>query len=231
MARAAGADVVVLDGNPGFGAANNAGLAHARHDVTVLLNPDCVLLDAGLARLAALAAERDALVVPRLLNADGTLQRSAHPLPGTPAALLRAVLPTRALPEPHRSAAPHRARLGDRGLRRRAHGAAAAPGPVRPERVPVLRGPRPMPAGARRRRADRPAPGARPAPHRRSQRGPRLALKARRRREVVGAALGRRALAIDDAAQALTFLARAAVGRRRAENVEELRALRAARSD
>ena len=61
--------------------------------------------------------------------------------------------------------------------------------------------------------------------------GRAVALKASRRREVVGASLGARALAIDDAAQALTFLTRAAVGRRRAENVEELRALRAARSD
>jgi GT2 family glycosyltransferase len=60
--------------------------------------------------------------------------------------------------------------------------------------------------------------------------GRAVALKATRRREVVGASLGARALAIDDAAQALTFLTRAAVGRRRAENIEELRALRAARS-
>ena len=51
--RAAGAEVIVLDGNPGFGAASNAGVAAARHDVTVLLNPDCELLDAGLAELAA----------------------------------------------------------------------------------------------------------------------------------------------------------------------------------
>jgi GT2 family glycosyltransferase len=60
--------------------------------------------------------------------------------------------------------------------------------------------------------------------------GRAFTLKARRRREVVSARLGRRALAVDDAAQALTFLVRAAVGRRRAENVAELRALRAARS-
>ena len=43
----------MLAGNPGFGAANNAGVARARHDVTVLLNPDCELLDGGLADLAA----------------------------------------------------------------------------------------------------------------------------------------------------------------------------------
>ena len=61
--------------------------------------------------------------------------------------------------------------------------------------------------------------------------GRAVALKATRRREVIRAELGARALAIDDAAQALTFLTRAAVGRRRAENVEELRALRAARGE
>ena len=37
---AAGAEVVRLDGNPGFGAANDAGVERARHDVTILLNPD-----------------------------------------------------------------------------------------------------------------------------------------------------------------------------------------------
>ena len=55
-------------------------------------------------------------------------------------------------------------------------------------------------------------------------------LQARRRREVVGARLGRRALALDDAAQALTFALRAAAGRERTRNVAALRALKAARS-
>ena len=105
-ARAWGAEVIVLDGNPGFGAASNAGVARARHDVTVLLNPDCELRDAGLAALAARAAGADALLVPRLIEADGALQRSAHPLPGRPVALLRAVLPARALPQPHRARRP-----------------------------------------------------------------------------------------------------------------------------
>ena len=56
-----------------------------------------------------------------------------------------------------------------------------------------------------------------------------LDLQARRRREVVRAGLGRRALVLDDAAQALTFAARAAVGRRRAHNLAELRSLGRAR--
>ena len=56
-----------------------------------------------------------------------------------------------------------------------------------------------------------------------------LDLQARRRRDVVGAYMGARALALDDAAQALTFAVRAATGRRRARNVAELRALGRAR--
>jgi len=41
-----------------------------------LLNPDVELLDDGLLRLVAEARSRRALLVPRLLNADGSIQRS-----------------------------------------------------------------------------------------------------------------------------------------------------------
>jgi N-acetylglucosaminyl-diphospho-decaprenol L-rhamnosyltransferase len=57
-----------------------------------------------------------------------------------------------------------------------------------------------------------------------------LDLEARRRRAVIGARLGPRALALDDAAQALTFAGRAAAGRRREVNLARLRSLRRARS-
>jgi GT2 family glycosyltransferase len=234
MAQRAGADVVVLGGNPGFGAATNAGVARAHHPVCVLLNPDCELPDAGLAALAARAAGVDALLVPRLLNADGSLQRSAHPLPGRPAALARAVLPSRALPEPHRArrtkpvgwaiaacvAAPTALlrRLGpfdpeaflfyeDMDLCLRAR-AAGAPTILHPEiAVRHLGG-----------RSTARAFG-----------GEAFDLQARRRREVVAARLGPGALRIDDAAQALTFALRAAVGRERDRNFAALNALRAAR--
>ena len=87
-----GAEVLERRDNPGFGAASNAGVERARHDVCVLLNPDCELLDDALARLAALARDHPrALHAPRLLNADGSVQRSAHPLPGTVGALGGAV--------------------------------------------------------------------------------------------------------------------------------------------
>ena len=99
VARAAGAEVVELGANPGFGAANNAGVERARYAVTVLLNPDCELLDGSLDRLAAAATTgTDRLWVPRLLEADGAVQRSAHPLPGTVGALLPALIHPAALP-------------------------------------------------------------------------------------------------------------------------------------
>ena len=234
LATAAGAEVIVLDGNPGFGAASNAGVARARHDVTVLLNPDCELRDAGLADLAARAAGFDALLVPRLIEADGALQRSAHPLPGRPSALVRAVLPTRALPQPHRARRPRPVgwaiaaclaaptallrRLGpfdpeaflfyeDMDLCLRAH-AAGVPTILHPEVVVRHLGGRSTA---------------------RAFGGEAFELQARRRREVVGARLGPRALQIDDGAQALTFGLRAAVGRERGRNLAALHALRAAR--
>lgn len=93
VARAAGATVVDLPHNPGFGAANNAGLDRAERDVTALLNPDIELRDGGIQALAAAARAADALHVPRLLNTDGSRQDSVHPLPGSVAGLLGAVTP------------------------------------------------------------------------------------------------------------------------------------------
>lgn len=99
LARARDADVIELDPSVGFGAANNAGIRRASHPLTVLLNPDCELLDESLTTLAAAAAvSPPALHVPRLLNTDHTVQRSAHPLPGTPGTLLAALVSPRALP-------------------------------------------------------------------------------------------------------------------------------------
>ena len=234
LAREHGADVVELGANPGFGAANNAGLERVRTPVTVLLNPDVELLDGSLPRLAERAAARDALVAPRLLNPDGSVQESAHAAPGSRDDLLLAVAPLlprrlRADAQPWRSARPREVgwaiaavlaartdtlrRLGpfdptafllyedlDLCLRARAAG-------VPTELVPdvVLR----HHGGHAVNRAGEP-----------------LDLHARRRRAVVRANLGPGALARDDAAQALTFAARAIV-RPRARR--QLRALLAAR--
>jgi N-acetylglucosaminyl-diphospho-decaprenol L-rhamnosyltransferase len=226
LAREWGAIVVELDGNPGFGAANNAGVARASHDVTALLNPDVELLDAGLLDLVAHARAKEALLAPRLLNPDGSTQRTAHPLPGTAKALLAALIPPQMPPfkslrtrfEPHRAATTQRVgwaiaaaliartqtlrSLGpfdpeaflfyedlDLCLRARAHG---IPTELHPGTALKHTG----------AHSTQPAYGG--EPHE---------LQARRRREVVRARLGRRARALDDAAQALTFATRAAARR------------------
>jgi GT2 family glycosyltransferase len=245
LARAAGAVVVELPGNPGFGAANNAGVARASGSVCALVNPDIVLLDGGLIRLADGAVGRDMLLVPRLLNDDGSVQRSAHPLPGQVGGLLPALLPPALLPRGVRERAePWR---GDRatsvgwaiaacvvastGLLRRL-------GPFDPDTflfyedldlclrarargVPTVL----EPAVALRHR------GAHST--RAAYSGEPHELLARRRREVVGAQLGRAALALDDAAQALTFAtragARAGLGRDASRERAQLAALRQAR--
>src|SRR4051812_27579585 len=241
LAREAGAQVVVLEGNPGFGAANNAGLECVGADITILLNPDVELLDDGLERLAARARERDALVVPRLLNDDGSTQRSAHPRPGTPAALVPALWPPQAMPralrerfDPWRASAPRDVgwaiaaalaartatlrRLGpfdpadfllyeDLDLCLRAAGV-GVPTELRPDVVVRHRG-----------------------GHAVNRPGEPYDLHARRRREVVARRLGHRALALDDAAQALTFSSRALLHRGRARERDQLAALRRARRE
>jgi N-acetylglucosaminyl-diphospho-decaprenol L-rhamnosyltransferase len=100
------ATVVERHDNPGFGAANNAGVAQANGDVTVLLNPDIVATPLAVERLATLAAGREALVVPRLRNPDGSVQRSAFALPGKPSAIANALTPGPWRREPWRSRTP-----------------------------------------------------------------------------------------------------------------------------
>jgi N-acetylglucosaminyl-diphospho-decaprenol L-rhamnosyltransferase len=247
LARDWGAEVVEA-GDVGFGAANNAGVARVEGSVTLLLNPDVVVRDAAVVeRLARHARREDALHVPRLLNPDGSVQRSAHPVPGRPGALLPALVHPRALPAPLRHhAEPWRADAPDDRPVGWAIAAAVAArtetlrrlGPFDPEQflffedmdlclraraagVATLLHPS-LAMEHRGGHSTGPAYGG--EPH---------ALLARRRREVVGANLGARALAWDDAAQALTFTARAGArrllrrdaGRERAQ----LDALRAAR--
>jgi len=243
LVREHGAEVVELGGNPGFGAANNLGVGRARHPVTVLLNPDCELLDDSLARLADQAATGpDRLWVPRLLEADGAVQRSAHPLPGTVGALLPAFVHPPLLPRPLRERAePYRARSP------RTVGWAIAA--CLAARTDVLRRLGPFDPAAflffedmdlclRARAAGIPTvldPRVR-VRHlgghatRRSYAGEPHALLARRRREVVEANRGRAARRLDDAAQLLTFATRAGarvvLGRDAERERAQLRALR-----
>lgn len=85
--------------NAGFAAASNAGVEAASRTATVLLNPDTELLDAGLDRLAATALELDALVGPRVVNADGSVQPSASGPEVGAWPWVRAVIPGALQPE------------------------------------------------------------------------------------------------------------------------------------
>jgi GT2 family glycosyltransferase len=221
LAAERGAEVVALAGNPGFGAACNAGLERARHDVTVLLNPDCELLDGSLATLAAVArAHPRALHAPRLLNADGSVQRSAHPLPGTPGSLLPALTHAPLLPravreraEPYRAA---RARTVGWAIAACLAAATATLRSLGPFDPAVHLFAEDMELGLRAR--------ARGIPtvlhpqlvvrhlggHATLRGGERLELVARRRREAIAGTLGTRALVLDDVGQALTFATRTA---------------------
>jgi len=216
-----GAEVVSLPDNPGFGAACNAGVERARHDVCILLNPDCELLDGALGALAARAGARPAaLHAPRLLNRDGTVQRSAHPLPGTLGTLAAAPVHPPLLPralrdrvEPYRS---DRTRTVGWAI-----GACLAAGTALLRRL----GPfdpsvhlfaEDMDLCLRARAVGVPTilhPDLRirhTGGHSTFRNGEPLDLLAARRRVVVGATRGRRALLLDDLAQAVTFATRAA---------------------
>jgi N-acetylglucosaminyl-diphospho-decaprenol L-rhamnosyltransferase len=221
VARAHGADVVELPDNPGFGAATNSGLARAQHDVTVLLNPDCELVDGSPATLAALARSHPrALHAPRLLNPDGSVQRSAHPLPGTVGALVPALAHPPLLPRAVRERAePYRARTARTvGWATGACLAAASAtlrelGPFDPsvhlfaEDLQLCLRARAagIPTVLHPQLTVRHAGG-----HATLRGGEPLELLARRRREAVASTLGARALALDDLAQALTFATRTA---------------------
>lgn len=242
-----GAEVVEA-GDVGFGAANNLGLERIAASVTLLLNPDIVVRDAPvIERLARHARREDALHVPRLLNPDGSVQRSAHPVPGRPGALLPALVHPRALPGPlrHRFEPWRDDHTDDRPVGWAIAAAVAARtatlrrlGPfdarqflffedmdlclrARAAGIPTLLHPG-LALEHRGGHATGPAYGG--EPHE---------LLARRRREVVGANLGGQALALDDAAQALTFAtraaARAALRRNAWRERAQLNALRAAR--
>ena len=242
VARIWGAEVVVMDGNPGYGAANNAALELVREEVTVFLNPDSILIDEGIVRLAEIARASRALIAPSLLNDDRTVQDSAHPLPGGLDGYLAALTVPRLLPtklrnrlQPFRSTT--RTEVGwaigaclaaktallrqlgpfdpadflfaedlDLCLRARALG------------IPTIFDPSVslVHSGAHTSRGE--------------LKQERFDLQARRRREVILQQLGEGALRRDDRTQALTFTARAALGRDPSRNKMLLAALRSAQN-
>jgi N-acetylglucosaminyl-diphospho-decaprenol L-rhamnosyltransferase len=69
--------------NRGFGAGNNTGMRAASGRYFLLLNPDAWLTEGALQALVAFADEHPeaAVVGPRLLNPDGSLQRSVRGYP------------------------------------------------------------------------------------------------------------------------------------------------------
>jgi N-acetylglucosaminyl-diphospho-decaprenol L-rhamnosyltransferase len=242
VARERGAEVIVMEGNPGFGAANNAALKLASEPVTVLLNPDCYLIDSGLVRLASSAAALRALLVPRLLNEDGSIQDSAHPLPGGMDGYLAALTVPRLLPQ----------RLRDRvqpfrSGRQREVGWAIAACIAAQTKLLLELGPfnaddflfaEDLDLCLRARSLAIPTvfdPSvalAHSGGHATSSMSDpaRLELQAGRRREVIKRQLGAGALATDDRTQALTFKVRALVGRDKSCNEQRLAALRTAQN-
>ncbi|MDP9232422.1 MAG: glycosyltransferase family 2 protein [Actinomycetota bacterium] len=74
---------VIEQENKGLGGGSNAGMRIASGDYFLLLNSDAWALDDAVERLAAFADEHPeaAVVGPRLLNPDGSLQRSLRGFP------------------------------------------------------------------------------------------------------------------------------------------------------
>jgi glycosyltransferase involved in cell wall biosynthesis/GT2 family glycosyltransferase len=112
--RFPGVRVVALDENVGYGRACNRGLEEVGAPVTALLNPDVELIDGSLSDVAAEATRGggpERLLAPRVLNRDGTVQDTVHPLPGSTADLIRSAIPPAVVPGPAGVAlAPWRAR-------------------------------------------------------------------------------------------------------------------------
>jgi N-acetylglucosaminyl-diphospho-decaprenol L-rhamnosyltransferase len=99
------AHLIEIGENVGFGRASNAALAAVEEPVTVLINPDAELLDDSLAELAAEVLREDRperILAPLVMHPDGPREDSAHPEPGSPPELLRALVPAVALPRPLR---------------------------------------------------------------------------------------------------------------------------------
>ena len=82
-ARFPAVNVIEAGANLGFGAANNRALERARGDYFLLLNTDAFLEADALRELLAAASRhpRAAILAPRILNPDGSRQKSVWPFP------------------------------------------------------------------------------------------------------------------------------------------------------
>jgi GT2 family glycosyltransferase len=221
LASRHGATVIVRRDNPGYGAANNLGLQHVTQPVTVLLNPDTIDHRQVLPTLAQRAAT-PGLHAPRLLNEDGSVQRSAHPLPGTLGAFLPAALPW--LPDGIRvRAEPYRA------PRPRTVGWAVAACLAAPthlihidERLHLFAEDMDLCLQARANHLRTYLHTDLPLTHTggHSITAEPFAQLAHNRRSVIERRLGRRARTLDDAAQVLTFATRAWKGERERQQLK-----------
>jgi GT2 family glycosyltransferase len=86
--------------NAGFGAANNQAMRLARGELLLLVNSDAMLRPGALAAMIqeVRADDRCAVVGPRLLNADGSLQPSCYKFPGPGRSICENTLLTAAFP-------------------------------------------------------------------------------------------------------------------------------------
>lgn len=85
-------ELIALDDNAGFARANNIAFERCRGRYALLLNSDAFLKEGALRELLATAERHPnaGAIGARLLNPDGTLQRSAWPFPRTSRLLLEA---------------------------------------------------------------------------------------------------------------------------------------------
>lgn len=85
-------ELIELPENVGFARANNLAFERCRGEYVLLVNSDTFLHPGGLSEMVAAARRhpRAAAIGARLLNADGTLQRSAWPFPDPARLLLEA---------------------------------------------------------------------------------------------------------------------------------------------
>jgi N-acetylglucosaminyl-diphospho-decaprenol L-rhamnosyltransferase len=82
-AARAGVQIIQTGRNLGYGRANNVGFQAARGRYMLVLNPDTVTCPGSIETIYRFAARspRAGIVAPRLLNSDGTVQRSAFRFP------------------------------------------------------------------------------------------------------------------------------------------------------
>lgn len=76
-----GAKVIRLPQNHGFAEANNVAAQNAAGSIFVFCNPDVKVTGTGVAELARLTLENQAIVAPQLINPNGTLQPNGRGMP------------------------------------------------------------------------------------------------------------------------------------------------------